>query len=141
MNAKSLPVAYAPRLVSGERLGAITSLIGEGAHFEGDFQTNRDLGLRVDGRLKGAIRFEKGGAVHIGPAGIVENTIIEADHVFIEGKVSGTVIARKTLELSGTSTLIGDAAYDALLDIHPRAKIRGKLEFRGDLEGLANGLR
>ena len=67
--------------------------------------------------------------------------VIEADHVFIEGKVSGSIIARKTLELSGTSTLIGDAAYDTLLDIHPRAKVRGKLEYRGDLEGLSNGLR
>jgi cytoskeletal protein CcmA (bactofilin family) len=131
------PSTTSARLVSGERLGAITSLIGEGAHFEGDFQTSRDLGLRVDGRLKGAISFDKGGAVHVGPTGVVEGTTIQADHVFIEGRVVGAVIARKTLEISGSGTLVGDAQYDALIDVHPRARIKGRLEFRGDMEGPA----
>jgi cytoskeletal protein CcmA (bactofilin family) len=134
-NTSSLPVASGARLVSGERLGAITSLIGEGAHFEGDFQTNRDLGIRVDGRLKGSINFDKGGAVHVGPTGVIEGTTIQADHVFIEGRVTGAIIARKTLEISGSGTLVGDAQYDAMIDIHPRARIKGKLEFRGDMDG------
>lgn len=137
MSNNSFPSAAGARLVSGERLGAITSLIGEGAHFEGDFQTSRDLGLRVDGRLKGGISFDKGGAVHVGPTGVVEGTTIQADHVFIEGRVVGAVIARKTLEISGSGTLVGDAQYDALIDIHPRARIKGRLEFRGDMESPA----
>ena len=137
MSNQPFPSTASARLVSGERLGAITSLIGEGAHFEGDFQTSRDLGLRVDGRLKGAISFDKGGAVHVGPTGVVEGTTIQADHVFIEGRVVGAVIARKTLEISGSGTLVGDAQYDALIDVHPRARIKGRLEFRGDMEGPA----
>ena len=137
MTNQSYPSTASARLVSGERLGAITSLIGEGAHFEGDFQTSRDLGLRVDGRLKGSISFDKGGAVHVGPTGVVEGTTIQADHVFIEGRVVGAVIARKTLEISGSGTLVGDAQYDALIDVHPRARIKGRLEFRGDMEGPA----
>lgn len=135
MSNQPFPSTASARLVSGERLGAITSLIGEGAHFEGDFQTSRDLGLRVDGRLKGAISFDKGGAIHVGPTGVVEGTTIQADHVFIEGRVVGAVIARKTLEISGSGTLVGDAQYDALIDVHPRARIKGRLEFRGDMEG------
>ena len=137
MTNQSYPSTASARLVSGERLGAITSLIGEGAQFEGDFQTSRDLGLRVDGRLKGSISFDKGGAVHVGPTGVVEGTTIQADHVFIEGRVVGAVIARKTLEISGSGTLVGDAQYDALIDVHPRARIKGRLEFRGDMEGPA----
>ena len=137
MSNNTFPSAAGARLVSGERLGAITSLIGEGAHFEGDFQTARDLGLRVDGRLKGSISFDKGGAVHVGPTGVVEGTTIQADHVFIEGRVVGAVIARKTLEISGSGTLVGDAQYDALIDVHPRARIKGRLEFRGDMDGPA----
>jgi cytoskeletal protein CcmA (bactofilin family) len=68
----------------------------------------------------------------------VENTSIEADYVFIEGKVKGSVIARKSLEITGSATVIGDAMYDAMLDVHPRARIRGKLEYRGDVDAAAS---
>ena len=122
------------RLIPVERLNAISSLIGEGAVFEGSFQSSKDLGIKVDGKLVGNIVFEQGGAIHIGPTGVVENTSIEADYVFIEGKVKGAIIARKSLEITGSATVIGDAMYDAMVDVHPRARIRGKLEYRGDLD-------
>jgi cytoskeletal protein CcmA (bactofilin family) len=122
------------RLVPAEQLNNITSLIAEGAQFEGTFSARVDLGLKVDGMLKGDIRLETGGTVHVGATGIVEGTTIEADHVLIEGKVRGTVIARKTLEITGSATLLGDALYDALLDVHPRARLRGKIEFRGEMD-------
>ena len=126
------------RLVPAERLKAISSLIGEGAVFDGGFQSSKDLGIKVDGKLIGNIVFEQGGAVHIGPTGVVENTSIEADYVFIEGKVKGTIVARKSLEITGSATVIGDASYDALVDVHPRARIRGKLEYRGDVDAPTN---
>jgi len=122
------------RLVPAEQLNNISSLVAEGAQFEGTFSARDDLGLKVDGMLKGDIRLENGGTVHVGATGIVEGTTIEADHVLIEGKVRGTVIARKTLEITGSATLMGDAMYDALLDVHPRARLRGKIEFRGEMD-------
>lgn len=122
------------RLVPAEQLAAISSLIAEGASFEGSFSSREDLGLKIDGVLKGNISFAQGGTVHIGPTGVVDGTTIEADHVLLEGKVRGTLIARKTLEISGSATLLGDALYDALLDVHPRARLRGKIEFRGDMD-------
>jgi cytoskeletal protein CcmA (bactofilin family) len=127
-----------PRLVPVERLKAISSLIGEGAVFDGGFHSSKDLGIKVDGKLLGNIVFEQGGAVHIGPTGVVENTAIEADYVFIEGKVKGSIVARKSLEITGSATVIGDAAYDALVDIHPRSRIRGKLEYRGDVDAVSS---
>lgn len=123
------------RLVPTEQLNNISSLVAEGAQFEGTFSAKVDLGLKVDGLLKGDIRLENGGTVHIGATGEVVATTIEADHVLIEGKVRGTVVARKTLEITGSATLVGDAMYDALLDIHPRARLRGKIEFRGEMDG------
>ncbi len=123
------------RLVPSEQLGAISSLIAEGASFEGSMSSKQDLGIKIDGVLKGSISFQTGGTVHVGPSGLVEGTTIEADHVLVEGKVRGTIIARKTLEITGSATLLGDAQYDALLDVHPRARLRGKVEFRGDVEG------
>ena len=126
------------RLVTAERLKAISSLIGEGAVFDGSFQSSKDLGIKVDGKLIGNIVFDQGGAVHIGATGVVENTSIEADYVFIEGKVKGSIVARKSLEITGSATVIGDASYDALVDVHPRARIRGKLEYRGDVDAPTN---
>ena len=92
------------------------------------------MGIKVDGQLIGGIVFENGGAIHIGPTGLVENTTLEADYIFIEGKVKGNVIARKSLEISGSATVLGDVVYDALIDIHPRARLRGKIDYRGDLD-------
>ena len=122
------------RLVPSDRLGNISSLIAEGAIFDGNFRTPRDLGLKVDGLLKGNISFETGGTVHVGATGVIDNTVIEADYVYIEGKVVGQVIARKALESAGSATVLGDVSYDAMIDIHPRARVRGKLEYRGDLD-------
>ena len=124
----------ATRLVPVDRLTAITSLIAEGAVFEGNFHTSSDQGIKVDGRLLGNITFESGGTLHVGATGVIENTRLEADYVFIEGKVVGTVIARKALEITGSATLIGDASYDDLIDMHLRARVRGKIEYRGDID-------
>lgn len=122
------------RLVPADELTAISSLIAEGAVFEGSFTSRNDLGLKIDGVLKGNIHFASGGTVHIGATGLVEGTTIEADHILLEGKVRGTLVARKTLEITGSATLLGDAHYDALLDVHPRARLKGKVEFRGDMD-------
>jgi len=122
------------RLVPVERLSAITSLIAEGAVFEGNFHTPLDQGIKIDGLLKGNVTFDTGGTLHVGATGVIENTRLEADYVFIEGKVIGTVIARKALEIAGSATLLGDASYDELIDMHPRARVRGKLEYRGDID-------
>jgi cytoskeletal protein CcmA (bactofilin family) len=122
------------RLVPAERLSAISSLIAEGAVFEGNFHTPQDQGIKVDGQLKGNITLDSGGTIHVGATGVIENTRLEADYVFIEGKVIGTVIARKALEITGSATLLGDASYDELIDMHPRARVRGKIEYRGDID-------
>ena len=122
------------RLVPIERLSAITSLIAEGAVFEGNFHTAVDQGIKIDGLLTGNVTFSSGGTLHVGATGVIENTRLEADYIFIEGKVIGTVIARKALEIAGSATLLGDASYDELIDMHPRARVRGKIEYRGDID-------
>ena len=127
------------RLVPADRLASISSLIAEGAVFDGSFHTPQDLGIKVDGLLKGNITFETGGTLHVGATGVIENTRLEADYIFIEGKVTGTVIARKALEITGSATLVGDASYDELIDIHPRARVRGKIEYRGDIDSPVIG--
>lgn len=133
MSAKSEPTT--PRLVPVERLTAISSLVAQGAVFTGHFQSPQDLGIKIDGVLEGNVMFGQGGTIHVGVSGVLQATRMEADYIYIEGKVSGTVVARKALEITGTGTLLGDASYDDVIDIHPRAKLRGKVEYRGDIEG------
>jgi cytoskeletal protein CcmA (bactofilin family) len=132
------PQPASTRLVPAERLSAITSLIAEGSVFEGNFHCAKDQGIKIDGQLKGNVHFETGGTLHVGANGVIENTRLEADHVFIEGRVIGTVIARKALEITGSGTLIGDAQYDELMDMHPRARVRGKIEYRGEIDQPAS---
>ncbi len=122
------------RLVPVERLAAIASLIAEGAVFEGNFHTAQDQGIKIDGKLTGNVTFDAGGTLHVGATGVIESTRLEADYVFIEGKVIGSVVARKALEIAGSATVIGDASYDEMIDMHPRARVRGKLEYRGDID-------
>ena len=40
--------------------------------------------------------------------------------------------------ITGSATLIGDASYDELIDMHPRARVRGKIEYRGDIDASQN---
>lgn len=124
----------ATRLVPMDRLTAITSLIAEGAVFEGNFHTALDQGIKIDGVLTGNVTFQNGGTLHVGATGRIDNTRLEADYIFIEGKVTGTVVARKALEIAGSATLIGDVSYDQSIDMHPRARVRGKIDYRGDIE-------
>jgi cytoskeletal protein CcmA (bactofilin family) len=74
----------------------------------------------------------------VGATGVIESTRIEADYVFIEGKIVGAVIARKALEITGSATVIGDASYDEMIDMHPRARVRGKIEYRGDIDATTS---
>ena len=124
----------ATRLVPMDRLTAITSLIAEGAVFEGNFHTALDQGIKIDGVLTGNVTFENGGTLHVGATGRIANTRLEADYIFLEGRVTGTVIARKALEIAGSATLIGDVSYDQAIDMHPRARVRGKIDYRGEIE-------
>jgi cytoskeletal protein CcmA (bactofilin family) len=118
------------RLVPAQQLGAINSQIAEDALFEGSLSAQQDLGLRIDGTLHGEVCLAVGGTVHIGPTGVVLDTVIEADHVLIEGQVRGTVLARQTLEITSTASLLGDVVYGTLLDVHAGAKLRGRIEYR-----------
>lgn len=121
------------RLVTDERLQSIGTLVSESAHFTGDFTSEKDIGIKIDGKLEGSIILQNGGTIHIGPSAAISGAKLEADHIFIEGRVDGNVIARKTLEISGSATLMGDAEYHELIDLHPRAKIKGRLDFTGEI--------
>ena len=112
-------------------------LVAEGPAWFGQASSFGAADFDVESRQRKAA-FDEILGLHVGATGVIEHTRLAADYVFIEGKVIGTVIARKALEITGSATLIGDASYDELIDMHPRARVRGKIEYRGDIDAVQN---
>ena len=122
------------RIISVEALQAITSKIGKDVTFEGNFASDDpNACLNLEGQFQGAIRFEKGGLIHVGASAVVTQGQVVADHIFIEGSFEGSVYARKSLEISGTAVVSGSVRYDDKLDLHAGARIKATMEYTGDM--------
>lgn len=128
-------MSHNSRTIPAEKLSAIKSFGTHDAEFHGDFKSDSpEAGFRLDGTLTGTIKFPYGGTVHVGPSARVLDGCIEADFVFVEGFVQGSIHARKAVEISTNATVVGAIKYDSELDIHKNAKIRGAVEFTGEME-------
>ena len=122
------------RIISVESLQAITSKIGRDVTFEGNFVSDDpNACLNLEGRFQGAIRFEKGGLVHVGASAVIMQGVVVADHIFIEGIFEGSVHARKSLEITGTAVVSGSVRYDEKLDLHAGARMKATMEYSGDM--------
>lgn len=121
-------------LVTLKHLESITSFVDENTRIKGDLEAmnGEDLGIKIDGTLLGSIKVPKGGTVHIGPTGHVEGETIEADYVYVEGRVDGTIIARRGVELSPSCTVKGAVKYHGAMNMHSLAKVKGTVEYMGE---------
>jgi cytoskeletal protein CcmA (bactofilin family) len=81
----------------------VSSIIGEGAKFSGEFEVNGVL--RIDGFFSGTIKSAK--KVIIGKTGKAKTDII-ADEIVIGGKLEGNIYGGKYVELLSTSQVKGD---------------------------------
>lgn len=103
----------------------IKSLIADGSQIVGHM-TFTD-GLRVDGDVTGNLLGSEGKAsilVISESAHIVGE--VAADHVIINGSVTGPVYARHMLELQPKARIEGDIQY-AAMELHQGALITGQL--------------
>ncbi|OSZ63815.1 polymer-forming cytoskeletal protein [Hydrogenophaga sp. IBVHS2] len=104
----------------------IKSLIANGTRIEGDITFSE--GLRVDGTVVGHIKAAEGKVSILVVSEVAEVTgRIEADHVIINGRVKGPVVAHGLLELQPKACIEGDVAYKAL-EMHQGATISGQLK-------------
>lgn len=103
----------------------IKSLIAEGSQIDGNF-TFSD-GLRVDGGIKGNIYAnpELPSILVISETASVVGEI-NADHIIINGSVTGDVHAKLMLELQPKARILGNVQYSAL-EMHQGALIAGQL--------------
>lgn len=121
-------------LVQLKDLESITSFVSENTTIKGDIVADEgvNIGMKIDGKLLGSIRVPAGGVVHIGPTGNVACEMIEADYVYVEGIVHGTIVARKGVELGASCTVSGAVKYHGACSIHSMAKVRAKIEYSGE---------
>jgi cytoskeletal protein CcmA (bactofilin family) len=103
----------------------IKSLVAQGSRIEGGFLFSE--GLRVDGEMVGDISADtkSPSLLVISETAVVTGTV-RADHVIINGRVTGPVHASELLELQPKACITGDVTYKAL-EMHQGATIAGQL--------------
>ncbi len=103
----------------------IRSLISQGTRVEGRLAFCD--GLRVDGEVQGDVRAEEGrpSILVISETAVVHGHV-QAQHVIVNGHVSGPVHAGELLELQPKARIEGDVHYKAL-EMHQGAMISGQL--------------
>jgi len=97
-----------------------TSFVSRNARIEGDIRG--DENIVIEGFIKGSIQLD--GDVHIGVTGIVEADI-KAINVYIEGKVTGNIMARDRLEIHASGKMIGDISARSI-DIKDGSAFEGR---------------
>lgn len=123
-------------LVGVDRLSSISSLVGRHTTMRGDLSADPEAnngGIKIDGHVDGSISIPcKDGIVWIGPHGSVTGETIEADYVYVAGNVKARkVIARKGIELCGSSTVDGQIEYHGSMNMHNLCKLRGGISYQG----------
>jgi len=103
----------------------IKSLVAHGCQIRGDFSFSE--GFRLDGELIGNIvsQADKPSILVISESAQITGEV-QADHVIINGRVDGPVLARVMLELQPKARINGDVTYK-LLEMHQGALVAGKL--------------
>ena len=112
----------------------IDTLIGSGSRIDGDIRFSG--GLRVDGSITGNIMSEDAGTLLLSEEAVVEGEIRVA-HAVINGKVTGPVHARESLELESKARVSGDIYYGAL-EVHLGAIVQGRLVHGAEARGAEN---
>ncbi len=103
----------------------IRSLIAQGSCIEGNLKFSD--GLRVDGEVIGDIRANEGSpSILVISESASVTGLIHADHVIINGRVTGPVHASQVLELQPKAKIEGEVSYKAL-EMHQGAVIFGQL--------------
>ena len=130
----AMTTANHTNLITIKQLESITSFVAEKTLVRGDLEAvdGEDLGIKIDGTVKGSIKVPSGGTVHIGATGHVEGESIEADYIYVEGRVDATIIARKGVELSPSCSVKGSVQYHGAMNMHSLAKVRGTVQYVGE---------
>jgi len=109
----------------------IDSLIGAGTTISGDI--NFSGGLRIDGEIKGNVRAmgDQPGTLVVSEHARIEGEIA-VSHLVINGTVIGPVRTTEFLELQPRARVTGDVEYNTI-EMHLGAVVQGRLVHQGTL--------
>ncbi len=103
----------------------IKSLIAQGSCIEGNFKFTD--GLRVDGEVIGDLRANEGSpSILVISESASVTGLAHADHVIVNGRVTGSIHANQLLELQPKARIEGEVCYKAL-EMHQGALIFGQM--------------
>ena len=110
----------------------IDSLIGTSTIIEGSLRFKG--GLRVDGHVKGNLIADpmENSMLVISEQASVEGEV-RAEHVVVDGAITGPVYCSELLELQPKARITGDVHYKAV-EMHGGALVSGKLSYQQDSE-------
>ncbi|MCL2075304.1 MAG: polymer-forming cytoskeletal protein [Betaproteobacteria bacterium] len=107
----------------------IDSLIGQGTTVEGNILFAG--GLRVDGEVCGKVIAQTQQAtLMLSEQGVI-NGYVEVSHLIVNGTINGPVRAAESLELHPRARITGDIEY-AVIEIQQGALIEGQLILKRD---------
>jgi cytoskeletal protein CcmA (bactofilin family) len=128
ITANAATVIANMRTIEASAFAGATNVVPLGATLDGAMSSAEDLALRIDGEFKGTLVLAKGGAIHIGPDAVLDCKLLQADIIFVQGRVKGEIQARKALELAPTARVSGKLSYEGRLDVHSGARINGSID-------------
>jgi cytoskeletal protein CcmA (bactofilin family) len=104
---------------------AIKSLIAQSSHIEGNISFAD--GLRIDGQVTGNVTTKPGNSsiLVISETAVITGEL-HAEHIIINGVVTGPIYASRLLELQPKAQIVGDVFY-AALELHQGALVTGQL--------------
>jgi cytoskeletal protein CcmA (bactofilin family) len=107
----------------------IDTLIGAGTKIEGDVSFVG--GLRVDGEIRGNVRSvdDQDGTLVVSEHARIEGEV-SVSHLVINGTVIGPVRSREFLELQPRARVTGDVEYSSV-EMHLGAVVEGRLVHQG----------
>ena len=112
-------------MFSRKKQPPIKSLVAQGTRIQGDVHFGE--GMRIDGEVVGDILAgaEQPSILVISETARVEGAV-HADHVIVNGQVTGPVHAAELLELQPKAKITGNVHYKAL-EMHQGAMIAGQM--------------
>jgi cytoskeletal protein CcmA (bactofilin family) len=114
----------------------ISTLVGKETHIVGDVRFTG--GLHVDGHIQGNVESSAdGGTLSVSDGGVVQGSVL-ADHVVLNGTVTGDIVAQERVELGATARVAGNVYYN-LIEMAMGAQINGKLIYKASTAGVATG--
>lgn len=101
------------------------SVLGPTLKFKGELTASEDL--LIQGQVEGSITHTS--KLTIGPEGVL-NANVRADHIAIEGTVTGDLMAKTSVVVAETSEINGNI-YSPTVTLREGAKFNGKIDMSG----------